>query len=202
MNELHLFEFSSFFEDPKDINKMIICTKINITEGVPSTRWGHSSAAANGKLYVLGGRNEQDIIDLHEFDLDKLKWKAIDIMQPLPKARRRHSCLLVSGALVMFGGFDGNFYNDLNILDLTKPHKQIIQIQPSSIDKDYFNLVNNQEHADIVFVLDDGLHSKVYAHKSLVLFRTIEIELQNDQLDAGYSISILLKYNKVPDFID
>lgn len=58
MNELHVFELSNFFEDPTDINRMIICTKINITEGVPSTRWGHAAAAQNGKLYILGGRNE------------------------------------------------------------------------------------------------------------------------------------------------
>ena len=157
MNELHVFELTKFFEDPTDMNNMIECTKVNTAEGTPSTRWGHASAAANGKLYILGGRNEQDIIDLHEFDLEQSKWKALDIIQPLPKPRRRHSCLLVSGALVMFGGFDGSFYNDLTILDLTRPHKQIIQIQPSSIDRDYLNLVNNQEHADVVFVLDDGL---------------------------------------------
>ena len=58
MNELHVFELSKFFEDPSDINNMIECTKVTVTEGVPSTRWGHAAAAANGKLYILGGRNE------------------------------------------------------------------------------------------------------------------------------------------------
>jgi len=80
----------------------------------------------NGKLYVLGGRNEQDIIDLHEFDANSMKWKQVEITAQLPKARRRHSCLFVSGSLVMFGGFDGNFFNDLNVLDFTKPNKQVI----------------------------------------------------------------------------
>jgi N-acetylneuraminic acid mutarotase len=126
MNELHVFELSKFFENPKNNENMVTCTKVPVSETTPSTRWGHAAAAANGKLYILGGRNEQDIIDLHEFDLEKSKWKPVDIISPVPKARRRHSCLLVSGALVMFGGFDGSFYNDLNILDLTRPHKQII----------------------------------------------------------------------------
>lgn len=106
----------------------ITCTKVLVNEGVPSTRWGHSAAVYKEKLYILGGRNEQDIIDLHEFDAEELKWRSIDIQGPLPKARRRHSCLFVSGSLIMFGGFDGNFYNDMNILDFTKPSKQIIQI--------------------------------------------------------------------------
>jgi hypothetical protein len=76
----------------------------------------------------LGGRNDQDIIDLHEFDPIKMKWKELSITGPLPKARRRHSALFVSGSLVMFGGFDGNFYNDLNIVDFQTYRKQIIQI--------------------------------------------------------------------------
>ena len=80
MNELHIFDMSSFFEDPTDINKMIACTKVNTTEGVPSTRWGHSSASLNGKLYILGGRNEHDIIDLHEFNPEDNKWNAINIV--------------------------------------------------------------------------------------------------------------------------
>ena len=49
------------------------------------------------------------------------------------------------------------------------------------------SLVNNMEHSDIVFVLDDGYQSKIYAHKSLVLFRTIEIELQNEKSN-GHSL--------------
>jgi hypothetical protein len=43
----------------------------------------------------------------------------------------------------MFGGFDGNFYNDLNILDFSRPNKQIINIQPSTIDMEYLSLVNS-----------------------------------------------------------
>jgi hypothetical protein len=58
---------------------MIICNKINVTEGIPTTRWGHAAATHNGKLYVLGGRNEQDIIDLHEFDYAKMKWSAVKV---------------------------------------------------------------------------------------------------------------------------
>ena len=51
-----------------------MCTKINLTEGAPSTRWGHAASTHDGKLYILGGRNEADINDLHEFDYAKMKW--------------------------------------------------------------------------------------------------------------------------------
>jgi hypothetical protein len=77
----------------------------------------------------------------------------------------------------MFGGFDGNFYNDLNILDFSRPNKQIINIQPSTIDMEYLSLVNSQDTGDIIFVLDNATKSQVYSHKSLLLFRAIEREL-------------------------
>lgn len=134
MNEMHIFELSKFFIDPSNIENQVKCTKVNVTEGVPSTRWGHAAAEHDGKLYILGGRNEVDIVDLHEFDPARMRWKEIPITQTHPKPRRRHSAVFVSEALVMFGGFDGNFYNDLNILDFMSVKKQIISIQQSTIN--------------------------------------------------------------------
>lgn len=129
MNEMHIFEMNDFLSNYQS-NPLttITCTKIDVQEGIPSTRWGHSAATYKDKLYILGGRNEHDIIDLHEFDPAEMKWRAIDIQGQLPKPRRRHSSLFVSGSLIMFGGFDGNFYNDMNILDFSKPLKSLIQI--------------------------------------------------------------------------
>ena len=173
MNEMHIFDLSMFLLNPADNTQSVMVQKVNITEGVPSTRWGHAAATSNGKLYILGGRNDQDIIDLHEFDPSVMKWKEIDIGEPKPKPRRRHSALFISGSLVMFGGFDGSFYNDLNIMDLTTAKKQVIHIQPSTIYQDYRSLVNQQENADIVFILDNDRRSNIYAHKALILFRLI-----------------------------
>lgn len=133
MNEMHIFDLTQFLQNPQDSNANIMVNKVNVTEGVPSTRWGHAATTSNGKLYILGGRNEQDVIDLHEFDPVLNKWKEIELSEPKPKARRRHSALFISGSLVMFGGFDGNFYNDLNVLDFQTPKKQIISIQSSTI---------------------------------------------------------------------
>lgn len=134
LNELHVFDMRSFMENPADPNVLVYCTKVNVTENIPSTRWGHSAAAYNEKLYILGGRNDQDIIDLHEFDYPQMKWRQIEVAGQQPKPRRRHSAIFVSGSMVMFGGFDGNFFNDMHILDFQKPLKQIINILPSTID--------------------------------------------------------------------
>lgn len=149
MNEMHIFDMSNFLTNPSDISKTVLCTRVNVTQGVPSTRWGHASATHGNKLYVLGGRNEQDIIDLHQFDVEEMKWKEIEFTGTLPKPRRRHSAVFVSGSLIMFGGFDGSFFNDLQICDFSRPSKQVLTIQPSSIDQDYKSLVNSQESYDI-----------------------------------------------------
>ena len=42
-NDLHIFDFSKFFEDP--LNSEITCTKVESSGNVPSTRSGHSACA-------------------------------------------------------------------------------------------------------------------------------------------------------------
>jgi N-acetylneuraminic acid mutarotase len=109
---------------------------------VPSTRWGHAASTYKGKLYIVGGRNEQDVIDLHEFDPIKMKWTELEIPGVLPKPRRRHSALFVSSSLCMFGGFDGNFYNDLNIIDMSNANKSQVMVSPSTIISDYKKMID------------------------------------------------------------
>jgi hypothetical protein len=42
---------------------------------VPSTRWGHSAAVMDESvLYILGGRNEIDVNDVHCFDTKTQTW--------------------------------------------------------------------------------------------------------------------------------
>ena len=74
---MHLFDLSQFLQDSFNRNCKVICTKIVISEGLPSTRWGHSATSYKGKLYIMGGRNDHDVNDLHEFDPQTSEWKAI-----------------------------------------------------------------------------------------------------------------------------
>jgi len=76
----------------------------------------------------------------------------------------------------MFGGFDGTFYNDLNLLDFTRPSKQVLSIEPSTIDFDYRSLVNSEEASDIKFILDHPSKPLVHGHKPLILFRAFARE--------------------------
>ena len=91
----------------------------------------------NDKLIILGGRNEQDINDIHCFDIKSKSWKEIEIGHPIPKPRRRLSSILVSKSLIMFGGFDAEFYNDLHALNLDYLSNQALikkKAEQSTID--------------------------------------------------------------------
>jgi len=135
MNELSIFEMKDFLQRP-DLGGRVVCTKVVDNQNVPSTRWGHGAAVMDEtKLFILGGRNDQDVNDMHCFNIQKMKWQQIEIGHPIPKPRRRHSCIMISNCLVMFGGFDGEFFNDLNILDMHMNKRGIenTDIEPSTL---------------------------------------------------------------------
>ena len=168
-----------------------------MAENIPSTRWGHAAAVMNDtKLFVLGGRNDQDVNDMHCFDVELMKWSKVELGHPVPKPRRRHSCIFVSNCLVMFGGFDGEFYDDLNVMDLHYNSRGIenTYISPSTINADYLSLLNNPNEYDFIFELeyqtesefapesqiycgDTARTEQIYACKSMMLYRLIEKEL-------------------------
>ena len=43
MNEMHMFDLSRFLEHPSDPEAHVIVTRINVNQGIPSTRWGHAA---------------------------------------------------------------------------------------------------------------------------------------------------------------
>lgn len=77
LNDVNVFCLDDFVKSAGD-QLFVSCTKLEIKQGpqsqVPSTRWGHAASVYKDKLYILGGRNNDDINDLHCFDIDKKKW--------------------------------------------------------------------------------------------------------------------------------
>lgn len=79
----------------------------------------------------------------------------------------------------MFGGFDGDFYNDMHILNVMKNSNCSIKVSESTIESDYLKMLDNPECSDIEFLLNTKPYkAKVYMNKSLMLFRTVERELE------------------------
>ena len=71
MNDVNIFDLSDFVNSEGQ-NHEIICIKLEFQsgDGLPTTRWGHAASVYDDKLYILGGRNECDISDLHCFDIE------------------------------------------------------------------------------------------------------------------------------------
>lgn len=74
----------------------VICTKLEGLINSPSTRWGHASVCVDDRmLLIIGGRNDNDVNDIHCFDLKKRRWKELKLFGPLPVARRRLTCIML-----------------------------------------------------------------------------------------------------------
>ena len=82
------------------------------------TRWGHTSAVFNGKIYVFGGRFCNDLQDILIIDPERDSLKTLRVTGVVPRARRRHACIFVGGCMVIFGGFNGEYFNDLTYINV------------------------------------------------------------------------------------
>ena len=69
LNDLNLFDMTNFvlyhslkggkstlLQNASD--DAVVCTKIDMLDNIPSTRWGHAAVSKDNKLYILGGRND------------------------------------------------------------------------------------------------------------------------------------------------
>lgn len=197
LNDLNIFDLKQFLEDP--VRGTIVCTKVEVTSNSPTSRWGHSATVLNEKsLFILGGRNENDISDVHVFDADSESWSPLQIDQSAPKPRRRHSCILVSGCVVMFGGFDGEFYNDLHLLDVL-PTQKDVNVTPSTKAQDYLGMVNSQADSDITLKIGSEC---LHLHKALLLFKAVPYETAGGKISAASSsISELVQSHECPEFM-
>lgn len=118
-------------------------------------------------MLIIGGRNENDVDDLHCFDLQKMRWKEINVGNSKPQARRRLTCIQIGpNTIVMFGGFNGQYYNDLHALDFSRlqlirgascssdnsqqTHQQLLplNVRNSHYERDFLRMINSEQVSD------------------------------------------------------
>lgn len=88
----------------------------------PLARWDHvlTADAANGRLYVFGGRDANGVAlgDLWSFDLASSGWTPIESAGPSPRFGVAASATPDGSSFVLFGGqADADFYADLWTFD-------------------------------------------------------------------------------------
>jgi N-acetylneuraminic acid mutarotase len=82
------------------------------------TRWGHTSAVYDDKIYVFGGRFSNDLNDILVIDPSKEQIVSLKVNSEIPKARRRHSACFLGSSMLIFGGFNGEYFNDLHYINI------------------------------------------------------------------------------------
>lgn len=82
------------------------------------TRWGHTSAVYDDKIYVYGGRFCNDLSDILILDPELNIIKSLKVGGDAPKPRRRHSACFLGSSMLIFGGFNGEYFNDLHYLNI------------------------------------------------------------------------------------
>lgn len=88
------------------------------------TRWGHTSAVYEDKIYVYGGRFCNDLSDILVLDPEKDQITNLKVYGEAPKARRRHSACFLGSSMLIFGGFNGEYFNDLHYIKISSNKKK------------------------------------------------------------------------------
>uniref|UniRef100_A0AC34R7A6 Kelch domain-containing protein 3 n=1 Tax=Panagrolaimus sp. JU765 TaxID=591449 RepID=A0AC34R7A6_9BILA len=123
------FEYSSslFSNDVYEFSFESSTWKTVRTSGkTPSPRDFHASCVVGNKMYVFGGRgddNDEYYCDkLFYLDLDTKIWAVVETKGDIPKGRRSHTIWNHQDKLYMFGGFESkndSHFNDLYRFDPT-----------------------------------------------------------------------------------
>ena len=102
--DVHRFDFTSrswnlvktksYEDDPH----LVPCAK---------SRYGHSVCGYNGKIYVFGGRNDDDgsIKPVSCLDITTNSWISIMTSGQVPNARDGHGCTLIGPVMFIHGGY-------------------------------------------------------------------------------------------------
>lgn len=129
------------------------------------TRWGHTSAVFEGRIYVFGGRFCNDLQDIIIIDPERDSLKTLRVSGNIPRARRRHACVFIGGCMVVFGGFNGEYFNDLTYINVfdTKPRQIKNEIM---IESELSKWVGESCLADCVIRSSDNV--EIAVHRGLV----------------------------------
>lgn len=131
------------------------------------TRWGHSTAAYNGKIYVFAGRFSNDLNDLLVIDPSNNTLKGVKIggsVLEQPKPRRRHSAGFVGSCMIAFGGFNGEYFNDLHYINVFDELNTKLDF--TAPEKTWAGMVNKESLSDGVIYSNDN--EPFYIHYALI----------------------------------
>ncbi|XP_017477425.1 PREDICTED: kelch domain-containing protein 3 [Rhagoletis zephyria] len=98
---------------------------------VPFQRYGHTAVAYGDKVYMWGGRNDEQLCNvLYCFDPQTMSWFRPEVKGAIPGARDGHSACVVDHCMYIFGGFVdeiNEFSCDVHCLDFRTMEWRYVQ---------------------------------------------------------------------------
>lgn len=98
---------------------------------VPFQRYGHTAVSYGDKIYMWGGRNDDQLCNiLYCFDPQTISWSRPDVKGAIPGARDGHSACVIGDCMYIFGGFVeeiNEFSCDVHCLDFRTMEWRYIQ---------------------------------------------------------------------------
>ena len=151
----------------------------------PSERYGHSAVEYQGKVFIFGGRNDNQASNaVHVFDTSTMSFTDGLTTGSPPGARDGHAACRVGKEMYIYGGYEdemGLFPNDIYALDLERMHWQQVVIKgPVPPARDFHTLTAighriflwGGRSQDPTFFFPNP-HSEVYYSNAYVFVRSI-----------------------------
>ena len=121
------------------------------------SRYGHSVCIYNGKIYMFGGKNDDDgpIRQVSCFDIATSSWISIKTSGDVPNARVGHGCTLIGPVMFIHGGYceaESNFTNTLYGLNLETLVWELYPCKGVHVkERDFHTATAVGEHRIIIF---------------------------------------------------
>lgn len=133
----------------------------------PSPRYFHSSVLYGNKLFVYGGYSgNQRLSDLWAYDFETHFWAEVDCSNgDAPSGRSSLVAQVYENYLYVFSGYNGSAVMN----DMYRCRLKQIDVPPSSLVSDFQRLINDDEMADVKFLVQG---ETFHAHRCILAVRS------------------------------
>ncbi|XP_034652342.1 kelch domain-containing protein 3 [Drosophila subobscura] len=150
---------------------------------VPFQRYGHTVVAYKERIYIWGGRNDENLCNvLYCFDPKTAKWTRPVVTGCLPGARDGHSACVIGNSMYIFGGFVdeiNEFSSDVHTLNLDTMEWTYVQtfgVPPSY--RDFHAAVAYEEERMYIFGGRGDKHSPYHSQEETYCHEIVFLDMK------------------------
>ncbi|XP_017089188.2 kelch domain-containing protein 3 [Drosophila bipectinata] len=150
---------------------------------VPFQRYGHTVVAYKEKIYIWGGRNDENLCNaLYCFDPKTAQWSRPPVTGCLPGARDGHSACVIGNCMFIFGGFVdeiNEFSSDVHSLNLDTMEWRYVQtfgVPPSY--RDFHAAVAYEQERMYIFGGRGDKHSPYHSQEETYCHEIVYLDMK------------------------